>query len=391
MPLWTRIDGGFWNGDASANPATGVGGMTLAGTAGQVLYPTVGGPGTVGLTLNFGATAFAQAVPAGFTGCPAAGGGFTTLDPATVQGAGASVSGGNLHYGATSVQGLARAADGYTTGAYYFEALLTVQGLTSNHVTCGVAIDYPADPGAPTAFTNFGLKVGGGAAGGTIVGGNIGTVPQRLVQAGTEGNNLAPNFATLNAGQTICIAFRPEGPAEAHAGVGDFWFSSTPSFVDLTDVANRRRFVGADISTPFLGSNGSLPFNRVPDVFFSRSDGANPDLFAFNRGGGGTFTLAGGLDDAGSRPTCSENFTPGISDTPQGANPTIWLSQSFDGARTYSTLVKPRSIGRQGEYQQRVRWLKLGQARTRVLKLEITDPVRRNIVGFYLDTEEGTN
>ena len=65
------------------------------------------------------------------------------------------------------------------------------------------------------------------------------------------------------------------------------------------------------------------------------------------------------------------------------------LDWSDDGARTWSALRLWRSMGRQGAYRTRLRWLKLGQARQRVLRLQVTDPVRRNLIGFYLDTETG--
>jgi len=77
-------------------------------------------------------------------------------------------------------------------------------------------------------------------------------------------------------------------------------------------------------------------------------------------------------------------------DTALPADHPSWrLSVSDDGARTWSTLVKPRSIGRQGQYLTRLRWLKMGQARQRVIKLECTDPVRRNIVAIYQDLSQG--
>jgi hypothetical protein len=51
--------------------------------------------------------------------------------------------------------------------------------------------------------------------------------------------------------------------------------------------------------------------------------------------------------------------------------------------------VKPRDIGATGQYKTRLRWLKMGHFRQRSIKLECTDPVRRNIIGIYLDDEQG--
>ena len=77
-------------------------------------------------------------------------------------------------------------------------------------------------------------------------------------------------------------------------------------------------------------------------------------------------------------------------DTTTPADNPLWrLSVSDDGGRTWSTLVKQRQIGRQGEYTKRLRWLKMGQSRQRLIKLECTDAVRRNIVGVYMDLSQG--
>jgi hypothetical protein len=64
---WIRNGSGNWNGDPTANPATGVGGVTLVagGFAPHVLFAANGT--TDAYTANFGASAFSGAVPAGFT------------------------------------------------------------------------------------------------------------------------------------------------------------------------------------------------------------------------------------------------------------------------------------------------------------------------------------
>lgn len=69
--IWLRVGAaGNWNGSATANPATGVGGISLAAiTAGGFpLYPYfIGLTSGQAVTANFGATAFTGTVPAGFT------------------------------------------------------------------------------------------------------------------------------------------------------------------------------------------------------------------------------------------------------------------------------------------------------------------------------------
>lgn len=69
---WMRVaPSGNWNGSASANPATGVGGLSVAtlGLGGAFsAYPFAGGTATAeSITANFGGGAFSGAVPAGFT------------------------------------------------------------------------------------------------------------------------------------------------------------------------------------------------------------------------------------------------------------------------------------------------------------------------------------
>jgi hypothetical protein len=75
--IWFRKGAaGNWNGSASANPATGVGGISIISLASSVVYPWI----TIGntndqVTANFGDTAFGGAVPSGFTS------GFPTPGP----------------------------------------------------------------------------------------------------------------------------------------------------------------------------------------------------------------------------------------------------------------------------------------------------------------------
>lgn len=76
--------------------------------------------------------------------------------------------------------------------------------------------------------------------------------------------------------------------------------------------------------------------------------------------------------------------------TGQGSNPQIMLDWSDDGARTFKTLQKWNSMGVQGAYQQRLRWLRMGQSRNRTIRLTVTDPVRRVFLGAYLDVVAGT-
>lgn len=74
--------------------------------------------------------------------------------------------------------------------------------------------------------------------------------------------------------------------------LADLWFSNTSTFVDLTDVTNRRKFISDSGGTQDLGPHGAQPFGGTPAVFLTRT--TTPDTFALNQGAGGAFTISGG-------------------------------------------------------------------------------------------------
>jgi len=76
--------------------------------------------------------------------------------------------------------------------------------------------------------------------------------------------------------------------------------------------------------------------------------------------------------------------------TGQGSDPQVRLDWSDDGARTWSN---PRSVtfGPRGAYRQRAMFRRLGQARERVFRLWISDPVKVAVIGAVLDFEKGTS
>lgn len=74
----------------------------------------------------------------------------------------------------------------------------------------------------------------------------------------------------------------------------------------------------------------------------------------------------------------------------QGSDPQGMLRWSNDGSRTWSSLQKWKSLGRQGAYTTRLRWPgALGQGRQRAWRLEISDPVRRTILSATCDVSVG--
>lgn len=68
----------------------------------------------------------------------------------------------------------------------------------------------------------------------------------------------------------------------------------------------------------------------------------------------------------------------------QGSDPQIMLQYSDDGGKTYSSELW-KTIGKMGNYRTRVKWNKLGQARDRVYRIRISDPVFVQINEAYLN------
>ena len=73
----------------------------------------------------------------------------------------------------------------------------------------------------------------------------------------------------------------------------------------------------------------------------------------------------------------------------QGVDPVMDLLVSKDGGFTFAS-VGYSSMGRIGEYTQRVMWRSLGAARDWVLKLRITDPVKRVLTGASAEITGGS-
>jgi hypothetical protein len=106
----------------------------------------------------------------------------------------------------------------------------------------------------------------------------------------------------IMSGGWIGSGMMQDGPAGAVlmiAGVnilapamGNVWASSTASFVDLTVVSNRRKFINADLSAANLGTDGSAPFGSPPPIYLTVV--GPPINFLTNKGSGGNFILING-------------------------------------------------------------------------------------------------
>jgi hypothetical protein len=70
--------------------------------------------------------------------------------------------------------------------------------------------------------------------------------------------------------------------------------------------------------------------------------------------------------------------------TGQGSDPQAMLRWSRDGGKTWSNALW-RTMGRIGEYARRCIWRRVGGGERMVFEVTITDPVKRNITGAYLE------
>lgn len=77
--------------------------------------------------------------------------------------------------------------------------------------------------------------------------------------------------------------------------------------------------------------------------------------------------------------------------TGQGSLPQIMLDYSDDGGRTYSHQQLWDTAGAIGQYRTRLRWLRMGKFRNRVMRVTISDPVPRNIISSIADLQVGTS
>lgn len=84
-------------------------------------------------------------------------------------------------------------------------------------------------------------------------------------------------------------------------------------------------------------------------------------------------------------------FQPGVGlSTGQGENPQAMLRWSNDGGSTWSN-EHWTSIGRQGAYQNRAIWRRLGWSRDRIFEVAVSDPVKAVVVSANLKASAGDN
>ena len=77
----------------------------------------------------------------------------------------------------------------------------------------------------------------------------------------------------------------------------------------------------------------------------------------------------------------------GINDG-QGSEPEIMMRTSIDGAKTWSSELK-QPLGAQGNYETEVFYDQVAFGRSLIMELSISDPVKRSIIGSFMEVTRG--
>lgn len=73
----------------------------------------------------------------------------------------------------------------------------------------------------------------------------------------------------------------------------------------------------------------------------------------------------------------------------QGSAPQIMLDWSDDGGFTYGPLQQWRSMGAIGARKTRLRWRRMGKFRERIMRVTISDPIKRSIIAAHAELSVG--
>lgn len=176
--------------------------------------------------------------------------------------------------------------------------------------------------------------------------------------------------------------------------IGDIWWTDQTTFTDLSIVANRRKFINADLTPVDLGSNGEIPFGTPPRVFLSCAPGGAATDFTANAGTGGSFAPALSFGSCEVYPVGDTPPPPPsslamdnllVSGGPKTSE-LIFLDWSDDRAHTWSNPVG-QLIGARGAYLTSVSWSRLGYARDRTFRLTWSVPVKTALQGAWIDAD----
>ena len=341
--IWLNSDlaqggGTYWNNSGTANPNTGAGGLSIAWRGAAAVYPFLQmySAGGEVWTANFGQNGFSRTVPTGFTaGWPGSG---PTLPTNLIQ-IGATLSSVTMQW----TQGGGVSPSSYTlqyrkTGTSIWTQITGIAGTTQ--VISGL-----------TASTNYDVQV------------------QQIVSGIASG--FTPTTIATTASPTIAVPPQPQALSNVPHATGGVY----------------RGQVGINyngmviIGDAFAGVVGKMDFNVFTEYGNTmQALITSPPIHDDRKR---IFLTRFELDiETGVGLSLPENT--------QGVQPLWILDWSKDGGRTFGSPQLFRSMGRVGEYLTRLRWLRLGHSRQWILRLRSTDPVRRVIIGTYVDVAKGS-
>jgi hypothetical protein len=258
----------------------------------------------------------------------------------------------------------------------------------------GAYIEYGCSaPSTALRFSNTIMWVGGGPNGAGIVWQAQGYQPKRVSNHGVE---LAiQGYGDLSS--ATAWAYQKDGHAFY---VLNFPNANTSWVYDIS--------TGQWHERAYLGSDGNFQRHRAECYAFGFNehcvgDYQNGNIYALDSN---TFTDNGNplvrlrraphLSADGRRIFFSKfqlmsQVGVGLDGSPAvGIDPQVELRYSDDFGNTWST-PQARSLGKIGEYAKRVIWRRLGQSRTRVFEVRVSDPVDVTILGAELDATPGVS
>lgn len=190
------------------------------------------------------------------------------------------------------------------------------------------------------------------------------------------------------------------GTSITRPGIGDMFLMTLPgdTWVDLSVVSNRRKFINADLTPVYLGPNGQFPFGTEPQIYCTIPAGStNPNDILTNNGMGGTNFAANSPGLTFQTPgSCSLPTPPppppaklamdallvtGAHITPTDTR--IFLDWSDDRGHSFHIPVG-QDIGKPGAYLTALQWQRLGYGRDRVFRLTWSAPVATALQGAWV-------
>ena len=158
---------------------------------------------------------------------------------------------------------------------------------------------------------------------------------------------------------------------DIEAGVGDSDVNSPASGVFAL-------VAGGQVTSCVVGYGGA-DYITTPQVIFQNTDGTGVGADATAQIQAGS-VISITMTSGGAGYTTPPTVILAVSEV----IPSAGLSMSKDGGKTWGG-EHIRSMGKIGEHRKRMIWRGLGRAKDQVFKLRISDPVKKIILGYYVE------